>query len=78
MRLTPSFLKDVKYWEHRFYQPWAWSYQDKFTFHFKQWWKPSKVIKFKAYEEWSGTTCYFHQTASAKDLLNQLYNHKFE
>ena len=77
MRLTPSFLNDVKYWEYKITKNFVWGYKDKFTFHFKQWWKPSKVIKFNYSEHWDGDTCHFQQSSSGRNLVDQLNNYKF-
>ena len=75
MILPKEFFDKIEYFEHTMERTHSTTVFDKFTIHFKAWWRRKKVIKIERvssnYNEAEGT--FTHQsTPGAADLYNQL------
>ncbi len=74
MRLTAHILDQVSWWEHTTERDdYSRGFNSVFTLHFKQWWRPRKVIRIAAhYDRTEGCTRIFQPSSSADALLSQL------
>ena len=80
MILPKDFLAQIEYFEHTVEHTKSTTVNDVFILHFKQWWKPKRVIKIarRLTDFTDEGTFQHHVTESAADLYNQLNNYATE
>ena len=81
MILPKEFLDKITYWEHTLdYGRRTHDVADKFTLHFKSWWRPKRVIRIqRLIVDANDDGSYIHRvTESAADLYNQLNGYAIE